>query len=239
MICVFGDESSSIHHATYGLLAVDDFNLAKLSQLVSDAKAGLGSPGTAEPLHCKVLFHGDRRKASSYRSADFATVFDVCKTLVAQLSRLDVWFVFGRVDRRDAPKILDVGNPDGSDGESGKVKVELAHLQILAYWSAATVAADVLKREDRRVIVDQNRVLVRWQNERRQVWRMFEKLMVSKIIGPWPSQITAASSRDHPGLQVADILSYCMTKRTIDPRFSEICFPLMFKTEFAECNLAD
>ena len=57
-ISVFGDESSSSAIASYGLVAFTEADLPKVSSLVQAAKTTLKATSD-EPLHCKVLFHGD------------------------------------------------------------------------------------------------------------------------------------------------------------------------------------
>lgn len=233
MISVFGDESSSTVHATYGLFAIADGHLPALERFVSATRSMLGASGT-EPLHCKVLFHGSRRAKSAFKNSSSADIEKACAILLQQINSLNVAFYFGRVARDKAPKILHVplaSDKDQSEVIDARLKLELPHLQLFAYGAAATRACHTLPEPATRVVVDQNKSVIRWFNENRQASRLLQSLFMDARLPKWPA-VTLADDANQPGLQVADVLTYYATKQFFDPRFAYAFDVIRHKTQF-------
>ena len=232
-ISVFGDESSSSAIAGYGLIAFLEADLIAVDRLVSAAKAKLKATAD-EPLHCKVLFHGDRRLKSAFSNATRADVEAVCQDLIAAVARMTSTFYFGRVDRAKAPRVLHV--PLVDNGEPNvvvydKMKMELEHLQYFAYGAAATRACHTLTYPVTQALADENKSVVRWFNERAQASRLLQRLWMDDTLPSWP-KVTLANDRDHPGLQVADVLTYFATKQFREPWFAQAFDIIRHKTHF-------
>jgi hypothetical protein len=233
MISIFGDESSSRTHAAYGLFAIADSQLPLLDKIVLGAKASLKG-SDSDPLHAKVLFHDASRSKSTFKSASRPDVEKVCSVLLQQLASLDVRFFLGRVDRTAAPKVMHVPLRS-ADKETeiinARMKLELSHLQFFAYGGAAAKACDVLRNPAIKVIADQNKSVIRWFNENRQASRLMELMSIDATLPTWPA-VTLASDNDHPGLQVADLLTYYGTRQFFDQRFARPFDVIRHKTEF-------
>jgi hypothetical protein len=232
-ISVFGDESSSSAIASYGLVAFTEADLPKVSSLVQAAKTTLKATSD-EPLHCKVLFHGDRRLRSAFAKATRADVDTACRNLIYAVAAMPSTFYFGRVSRADAPKVLHV--PLISENEPNvviyqKLKLELEHLQWFAYGAAATRACDTLKQPATRVLADENKSVVRWFNERTQAGRLLEHLWMDSTLPSWP-KVSLANDAEHSGLQVADVLTYFATKQFADRRFADTFDLIRHKSHF-------
>ncbi|MGY4624564.1 hypothetical protein [Bradyrhizobium sp. USDA 4486] len=238
-VWVFGDESSSSSLATYGLIAFLEADLPRVAQLVSTAKATLKAKADA-PLHCKVLFHRDRRQKSAFANATRQDVHAACLNLIAGVAAMTSTFFFGHLSRGDAPKVLHV--PMISDEPDvvtyHKMKVELEHLQYLAYGAAATRACDTLRYPATQVVVDENKSVVRWFNERAQASRLLERFAMNAALPIWP-KITLADDADHPGLQIADVLTYVATKQFADPAFAKMFDLIRFKAHFMTYEFAE
>lgn len=233
MISVFGDESSSTAHATYGLLAIVDGHLPLLERVVSDMRRALKA-STPEPLHSRVLFHGNHRQKSAYQNASLSEVEDACAVLIQQVTALEVAFYFGRVDRERAPKILHVPLTDGKNDKNvldARLKLELSHLQFFAYGAAATRACHTLPRPASKLIVDKNKSVVQWFNEKRQASRLLDVFGIDATLPQWPAA-TMGDDAEYPGLQVADILTYFATKQLSDPRFARSFDAIRHKSSF-------
>jgi hypothetical protein len=233
VISVFGDESSSTVHATYGLFAIADGHQPALESFVATARAMLGALGT-EPLHCKVLFHEGRRRKSAFKNSSRADVEKACSVLLHQIASLNVAFYFGRVARDKVPKILHVPIVDDknqSEVIDARLKLELPHLQFFAYVAAATRACHTLPHPATRLVVDRNKTMVRWFNENRQVGRLLESLFIDSNLPQWPA-MTSAPDANHSGLQVADLLTYYATRQFFDPRFAHAFDVVRHKTQF-------
>lgn len=232
-ISVFGDESSSSAIASYGLIAFAEADLPAVAALVAAVKSDLKATAD-EPLHCKVLFHKDRSSKSAYASATQADVDLTCRNLISAIAALRSTFYFGRVDRMKVPKILHV--PLNSADEPNvviyeRLKLELQHLQHFAYSAAATRACHTLAHPATRVIADQNKSVVQWFNERARAGRLLERLWMDATLPNWP-KVTLANDAEHPGLQVADVLTYFATKQFADRRFAEVFDLIRHKTHF-------
>jgi hypothetical protein len=239
MISVFGDESSSRTHASYGLLAIANSHLPFLDRIVLEAKASLRG-SESDPLHAKVLFHDAPRSKSAFRNASRSDVEKACSVLLRQLASLEVRFFLGRVDRTLAPKVMHVPLRS-ADSETeivdARMKLELSHLQFFAYVGAATRACDVLKNPAITVIADQNKSVVRWFNENRQANRLMELMSVDTTLPTWPV-VAFASDGDHVGLQVADLLTYFATRQFVDQRFARPFDVVRHRTEFVTYEFA-
>jgi hypothetical protein len=240
MISVFGDESSSSMHATFGLLAIADAHLHLLELIVEEAKGSLGAASSPEPLHSKVLFHDSPRRNSSFSSATREDVERACTHLIAQISKLEIAFFLGKVERGAAPKIMHVPllNEQPNVVDYGTQKLELAHLQYFAYVAAAAPAHERLPKPITRVIVDSNKSVIRWFNENRQASRLAELIWANGTKLNWPP-VTYGSDAAHAGLQVADILTYYGTKQLFDPRFKRPFDVIRAKTQFMTYEFAE
>lgn len=233
MISVFGDESSSTAHATYGLFAILDSHLPALDRVVADAKLMLHATAP-EPLHAKILFHDSRRQKSAFKNVNRSEVERACATLLRRIALLEVAFFFGRVDRDVAPKVLHVpliSDKNQSEVIDARLKLELPHLQLLAYGAAAARARHTLPKPATRVVVDQNRSVIHWFNTRRQASRLLELFTMDATLPSWPV-VSFANDGDHSGLQIADILTYYATKQFFDPRFASAFNGIRHKTQF-------
>lgn len=221
MISIFGHESSSSAHASYGLLAIADSHLPFLDRIMLETKAFLKG-SASDPLHASVLFHDTTRSKSAFRHASRADVERACFALLQQLALLDVRFFFGRVDRAAAPKVMHVPL-QSTDGEAevvdARMKLELSHLQFFAYGGAAARACDILRNSAVKVFVDNNKSVVRWFNENRQANRLMELMSVDAKLPTWPA-VTFANDEDNSGLQAANILTHYATRQFLDQRFA-------------------
>jgi hypothetical protein len=235
-LSVFGDESSSSAIAGYGLFAALDGDLPLIASLVAGTKAALKTT-VDEPLHCSVLFHESRRSKSAFAVATRPDVERACTKLIGEIARLRCSFYFGRVDRLSAPKILHIALMSDQERDVvlyGKTKVELGHLQWFAYGAAATRACHrLVQPAQRRLIVDENKSVIRWFNERRQASRLLETLFMDQSLPTWPPP-TLADDADHPGLQVADILTYYAVKQFTDLRFATAFDQIRDRADFVE-----
>lgn len=231
-ISVFGDESSSSTIASYGLIAFREADLPIVDRLVAAAKSTLKAT-TDEPLHCKVLFHQDRRLKSAFANATRAEVDLACRNLISGVSAMTSTFYFGRVDRTTAPKVLHVAFNDDEPNVViyERLKLELEHLQWFAYGAAAARACHTLLRPATSVFADRNKSVIQWFNERTQAGRLLERIWQDATLPKWPKP-TLADDREHPSLQVADILTYYATKQFADRSFSEVFDMLRHKTHF-------
>lgn len=233
MISVFGDESSSRLHATYGLLAIADEHLYLLDKIVAETRRILRA-SSPEPLHCRVLFHGNYKAQSAYRNASLVEIERACAGLIAQVASLNVAFYFGRVDREKAPKVLHVPLIDDKDKAKvldARLKLELPHLQLFAYGAAATRACHVLPNSVKKLIVDRNKSVVQWFNERRQASRLLEIFAMDATLPQWPVAIFGDDA-EYIGLQIVDILTYYATKQFFDHRFAFSFDAIRQKTTF-------
>jgi hypothetical protein len=214
-------------------VAIADEHLPILDRLVTEARAALQA-SSLEPLHCKILFHNGPRQKSAFAAASAADVERVCANLIWRVSALNIAFYFGRVERKQAPKILHVAltDPDKpTEAIYGRLKLELPHLQWFAYGAASTRACHVLPAPADRLIVDQNKSVVRWFNENRQAGRLQELFWMDAGFPKWPA-VTFGDDAEHPGLQVADILTYFATKQFLDQRFAIAFDAIRDKTQF-------
>lgn len=64
------------------------------------------------------------------------------------------------------------------------------------------------------------------------------KLMMDTTLPKWP-QITLANDREHPGLQVADVLTYFATKQFVDREIGNIFDFIRPKTHFMTYQFDD
>lgn len=232
MFSVFGDESSSTRHATYGLVAIADNHLGLLGKIVDEAKHTLGA-SMAEPLHAKVLFHNDRRLKTTYKNAQRSDVERACAHLFRQICRLEIGFYFGQVEREKAPKIMHVplnASDKADEVIEARMKLELSHLQFFAYAAAFGRARHALRGSPTRMVVDQNKSVIRWFNQNRQANRLLELMGADATLPEWP-QVTFADDADHPGVQVVDLLTYYATKQYTDGRFSRGFDSVRHKTQ--------
>lgn len=232
-ISVFGDESSSSEIAGYGLIAFLETDLPAIARLVAAVKVTLKATSD-EPLHCKVLFHGDRRRKSAFAGASRSDVEIACQNLIAGIAGITATFYFGRVSRAGAPKVMHV--PLNSEEEPNvvsyeRLKLELEHLQWFAYGAAATRACHTLKYPATRVIADENKSVIQWFNERSQASRLLDRLWMDATLPGWP-KVSLASDTEHPGLQVADVLTYFAIKQFSDRKFAETFDLIRHKTHF-------
>ena len=185
-------------------------------------------------MHCKILFHDSRRRVSAFGNSTRADVDKVCAMLLQQLATLEFIFYFGRVGRQNAPKILHVpliNSEDQSEVLDARLKLELNHLQMFAYNAAATRACHTLPKPAGRLVVDNNKSVVRWFNENRQASRLLDLLFFDAALPSWPT-ITIADDNEHSGLQIADLLTYFATKQFQDPRFADTFDLVRHKSQF-------
>lgn len=230
-VVLFGDEGSSSAVATYGLIAILESDLRAVARLIDAAKSTLKATFD-EPLHCRVLFHRDRRLKSAFCRATETDVHRACVNLIAGSAALPSNFYFGLVDRKNAPKILHFCfGTDDTKIVRLKLKLELPHLQHFAYGGAAAKACDTLKYPVIQVLADENRSMVQWFNQRSQAARIMETISMDATLPNWP-KITLANDKDHPGLQLADVLTYFGTRQLVDRRFAETFDLIRHKSRF-------
>jgi hypothetical protein len=192
------------------------------------------------PEITRVRCCGNRAPRGSAYGPSSSDVERACSHLIAQISRLEIAFFLGQVERGAAPKIMHVPlmTEERNVIEYGTQKLELAHLQYFAYVAALAPAHERLPRPITHVIVDSNKSVIRWFNENRQASRLAELIWANGTKLDWPP-VTYGTDTTHTGLQVADILTYYGTKQLFDPRFTRPFDAIRARTQFITYEFAE